>query len=286
MTNQRIPALMDEYPLLVYPSLAVAMGVNKAIVFQQLHFLLCNQKTAKNEYVFIDGRWWVYNTYSEWQEGYFCWLTTITLKRIFIELRKDNLIITRQSVKNKSDRRKWYTIDYERWNHYRANLHLLDTPMDQNDTMVDGIILIPSNVSKSSDGYSETKTETTTETPINTSGAGAPVTKPSKPREPDLIFDAVARGHGMNPDEINGKGGRIAMIANWLKGTYSGKGMRDVGLINHPASVQHIEQFFSDWPKDSTPPLDFVKFVENWRKWATKKSGTNKPAFKSLIKHD
>jgi hypothetical protein len=120
----------------------------------------------------------------------------------------------------------------------------------------------------------------------NTSGAVAPVTKPSKPREPDLIFDAVARGHGMNPDEINGKGGRIAMIANWLKGTYSGKGMRDVGLITHPASVQHIEQFFSDWPKDSTPPLDFVKFVENWRKWATKKSGTNKPAFKSLIKHD
>lgn len=64
------------------------------------------------------------------------------------------------------------------------------------------------------------------------------------------------------------------MIANWLAGTYAGKGARRVGLISAAATPEHVEQFFKDWAKDNpgvTPPMDFVKFVEHWRKWASKR---------------
>lgn len=94
------------------------------------------------------------------------------------------------------------------------------------------------------------------------SGANAPRTR-------DLIFDAVALGHGMT--EVNGAGGRIGKISNWLKGTYQGKGAEKVEFISSPATVEHINIFFADWKKDHKgidPPLDFIKFVEHWRKWA------------------
>lgn len=157
--NERVrtPNLMDEYPLLVYPSLAETMGINKAVVFQQLHFLLNAQKTSKNDYVFVDEHWWVYNTYQEWKETYFSWLSTVQLQRIFSDLQKDGLIRTKQSVKNKSDRRKWYTIDYEAWNKYHQTIisKRYDEPSYQNDTI--------NNVSKRNDGYSDTTSKTTTE---------------------------------------------------------------------------------------------------------------------------
>lgn len=213
MSNQsRVPNLMDEYPLLVYPSLAKVMGINKAIVFQQLHFLLCNQKTAKNEYVFVDGKWWVYNTYEEWQEGYFDWLSEVTLKRIFLELEKSGLVISRQSVKNKSDRRKWYSIDYELWNKIKITLE----PSDQNDTMVDEIILIPSIVSKVSDGYSETTTETT---PENLSRKREKVSKPDT--IPATLMnpmkDAIVSAFGWQPDKMtNSEWGIVQATAKEL----------------------------------------------------------------------
>lgn len=116
---QRAPGLLDEPPMLVYPSLAVILGINKAVVFQQLHFLLNGQKTAKNKYNYVDGRWWVYNSYPEWQADFFPWLSVRTLKAIFNQLEDEQqIVISRQGVKHKSDRRKWYTINYEAWGNF------------------------------------------------------------------------------------------------------------------------------------------------------------------------
>lgn len=154
MNSLNAPSLLEEYPLLLYPSLAKAMGVNKALVFQQLHFLLKAQQTSKNEYVFINERWWVYNSYQEWKDGHFSWLETVTLQRIFASLEDDGLVLTMQGVKNKSDRRKWYTIDYKAWESYRiAIVSKIHDPSYQNDMMV---------ISKRYDGYSETPSETPT----------------------------------------------------------------------------------------------------------------------------
>lgn len=102
-------------------------------------------------------------------------------------------------------------------------------------------------------------------------------TKLPKPRNP--LFDAVAAGHGIT--DVGAEGGRIAMIANWLAGTYEGKGARRVGKISAPATVEHIQQFFKDWAKANegvNPPMDFVKFVEHWRIWASRKKQAAAPS--------
>lgn len=154
----RAPHLLEEPPILVYPTLAVYMGINKAVVFQQLHFLQNNQKTAKNEHNFVDDRYWVYNSYQQWKDQYFPWLSISTLKGIFIELEDDDkLIISRQSVKNKSDRRKWYTIDYEAWVTFCTTMRqkMSDGSLDKK---------CPTKKQKLSDGYSETSSETSSKT--------------------------------------------------------------------------------------------------------------------------
>jgi hypothetical protein len=147
---------MDEPPLLVYPTLAVALGINTAIVFQQLHFLLNGQKTAKNHYNFIDERWWVYNSYPEWRAQYFPWLSVSTLKGIFLDLENDALVISRQGVKRPSDRRKWYTIDYEAWDKKCLTIgqKVSDGASDKKCPIIG---------QKMSNDSSETSTETSTE---------------------------------------------------------------------------------------------------------------------------
>ena len=160
MTDQQqpIPGLMDEPPISVYPSLAVHFNnVNKAIVLQQLHFLLGITQKAKSKYNEIDGEWWVYNTYKEWQQEHFPWLSVSTMKRLLVELEADGIIKSRQSVKHKSDRRKWYTINY-------VNLrNALTPPTDQNRPLVEQTKIGHWNGPKESDGYTETTTETTTD---------------------------------------------------------------------------------------------------------------------------
>lgn len=119
MTKRSMPKLLDEPPISLYPSLAVAFGnVNLAIIFQQLHFLMNVAETAQNNYVHVDGRWWVYNSYTEWKDKYFQWLGVSTLKALFGVLEEKGLVLSRQGVKDKFDRRKWYTINYEAYEQF------------------------------------------------------------------------------------------------------------------------------------------------------------------------
>lgn len=165
------PHLLDEPPILIYPTLAVALGVNKAIVFQQLHFLLNGQKTARNRYNFVKDasgieRWWVYNSYQEWRESYFPWLSTSTLKGIFNSLEDDKLVLSMQSVKSKRDRRKWYSIDYEVWAAFSLTI-------GQKMSDGDGTKNVRWMRQKMSDDSSETSTETSTDTLGAPEGASA-----------------------------------------------------------------------------------------------------------------
>lgn len=155
-TKRQAPHLLNESPILVYPTLAVALGINKAVVFQQLHYLLNGQKTSNNVYNFVDDRWWVYNSYPEWRRDYFPWLSISSLKGIFNQLEDEKLVIARQSVKNKSDRRKWYTIDYAAWDKFCLTIgqNLSDGSMDKKYPLVGQEL---------ADGYSETSSKASQE---------------------------------------------------------------------------------------------------------------------------
>ena len=49
--------LIDDYPILVLPKLAEKIGLNEAIILQQIHYWL---KESKH---FYDNKIWVYNSY-------------------------------------------------------------------------------------------------------------------------------------------------------------------------------------------------------------------------------
>lgn len=102
--------LIDQPPLQVLPKLAVKLGLNEAIILQQLHYWLERSVNIR------EGRKWIYNDYSAWQEQFPFWSES-TIKRTFLSLEKLGIVISKQFEKYTSDhtrrnRRKWYTIDY------------------------------------------------------------------------------------------------------------------------------------------------------------------------------
>lgn len=98
--------LFNERPLVIRPELAVAIGLNESIFLQQLNYWL---KKSKHE---INGRKWIYNTFSEWQRQFPFW-SLRTIKRIKTSLVNKNIIIVGRFNKAGFDKTNWYTIDYQ-----------------------------------------------------------------------------------------------------------------------------------------------------------------------------
>ena len=114
--------LINESPLQVLPTLAVAIGLNEAIFLQQLHWRLGTSNHEK------DGRRWVYDTAEEWSKRFPFW-STPTIRRIINGLRDRKLIITTdQYNKMKIDNTLWYAIDYD-----QIDALPMITPCDQID---------------------------------------------------------------------------------------------------------------------------------------------------------
>lgn len=102
--------LFTNHPLVVDKYLAKILGLNEAIVLQQINYWLEINKKKNNN--FHEGRYWTYNTISDWQEEFPFW-SKDTVNRIFNKLRKMNILITGNYNKLKVDRTLWYSIDYE-----------------------------------------------------------------------------------------------------------------------------------------------------------------------------
>ena len=104
--NRHTNLLTDEEPLQVLPSLAKILGLDDAIVIQQLWYWL-NPKRKSGKV--IGGHRWIYNTYKEWQEQNFPFWSEIHIKRLFLRLEKAGIIISCQPEGGIS-RRKYYRL--------------------------------------------------------------------------------------------------------------------------------------------------------------------------------
>jgi len=91
----------------VLPSLALAIGLNEAIVLQQIHYWLQRSRHTH------DDRKWIYNTFEEWQ-AQFPWWSLRTVKTIIGNLERENLLIVGNYNTVATDRTKWYAINYMR----------------------------------------------------------------------------------------------------------------------------------------------------------------------------
>lgn len=146
--------LIDDYPIQVLPKLAEEIGLNEAIILQQMHYWL---NASKHQF---DGKKWIYNSYHSWHKQFKFW-SERTIKRIIYSLEKQELILTGNYNKYAFDRTKWYTINYQKLN------NIVTQPLGQNVTTQND------NLSRLDDDnmtqpIPETNTEITTET-TNTS---------------------------------------------------------------------------------------------------------------------
>lgn len=98
--------LIDDYPIQVLPNLAKEIGLNEAIILQQIHYWLNNSKHNH------EGKCWIYNSYKEWQKQFPFW-SNATIRRAISSLEKQNLLVTGNFNKAGFDKTKWYTIDYD-----------------------------------------------------------------------------------------------------------------------------------------------------------------------------
>ena len=126
--------LIPEQPLMILPKLARQIGLNEAIVLQQLHYWLLTSPIEREE------KKWVYNSYQDWHDQFPFWSVS-TIGRIFRKLEELKLIITKQFNVEGWNQTKWYTINYQ-------------------NGMIDDAKTAHSNVPKENTLYKENKKET------------------------------------------------------------------------------------------------------------------------------
>lgn len=97
--------LINEPPLQVLPTLAKAIGLNEAIILQQIHFLTQYGKSKA-------GHKWVAKTATEWGEIFPFW-SVVTIRRALANLRTTGLVeATGEHNKANYDKTLWYRVNY------------------------------------------------------------------------------------------------------------------------------------------------------------------------------
>ncbi|CAL27392.1 conserved phage C-terminal domain-containing protein [Staphylococcus carnosus] len=155
--------LIDDYPIQVLPKLAEKVGLNEAIILQQIHYWL---NSSKHNY---DGKRWIYNSYPNWAKQFPFW-SERTIKRAFGSLEKQDLLYVGNYNRAGFDRTKWYSINYENLN------NLVARPSGQNGTtsMTNCHDARGQNVTTNTRDYTEITTETTNNNILSPSSTAYP----------------------------------------------------------------------------------------------------------------
>lgn len=246
--------IINEPPLLVLPSLAKKIGINHAILLQQMHYWLRTSKHKKG------GHTWVYNTYEEWQEQ-LPWLSTRGIRKLISDLERDGYIVVANHNRAKFDQTKWYRIDYSRLNRDFSDVsqsvtssdtecqtmwHEVSDEVTQNDT---------SDVAQSVTPIPET-TETTSE--IAPSGA-LRIIEGDAPKKPAVKGDTPAH-HLVNAwyDLVGGA------PTNHGKDLGHAKTLLNAGLTKEslPAFIPWLRKSY--WGQDGIDLGAAVKGVNRW----------------------
>lgn len=101
--------LFDEQPILANKTLAREIGLNEALVLQQINYWIEINKRSGNNY--FEGRYWTYNSIRAWHENDFDYMSIDTVKRTFSKLEKMGYLIVGNFNKDPRDKTKWYSIN-------------------------------------------------------------------------------------------------------------------------------------------------------------------------------
>lgn len=95
-------------PLVINPELAKRIGLNEAIVLQQMNYWL-NETESGVEH---EGRRWIYNTHEQWVEQFPFW-SQDTVKRAITSLKKQGVLRVEKLNRAKCDHTNFYAINYD-----------------------------------------------------------------------------------------------------------------------------------------------------------------------------
>ena len=105
--------LIDRDTLIILPRLAATIGLNEAIVLQQVFYWLGGDRKPHVR----DGRRWVYNTYEGWREQFPFW-SERTIRRTIRDLEQLGLLESTFFADHPEhrhlDHTKWYTVGFDR----------------------------------------------------------------------------------------------------------------------------------------------------------------------------
>lgn len=106
--------LFNEHPIVIDKDIAVVIGLNEAIILQQMQYWI--KKSNK----IIDGKSWIYNSVTEWKKQ-FPFFSDSTITRAIKKLEDRKIVSVGNYNKNGMDRTKWYSINYETLNNLMTN---------------------------------------------------------------------------------------------------------------------------------------------------------------------
>lgn len=157
--------LFAERPLVVDTTLARILGLNEAIVLQQVNYWIeINKKKNLN---FYDDKYWTYNSIKDWREKIFEFWSLDTVRRAFASLEKSGILITGNYNKQKRDKTKWYSIDFSKLDEIvdgkEGGMHKCISAKCHNGLVQNA----PMQECKMPKPLPETSTETNSETNIN-----------------------------------------------------------------------------------------------------------------------
>ncbi|VTM99768.1 Uncharacterised protein [Raoultella planticola] len=186
--------LFNFRPLVINPELATRIGLNEAIVLQQVNYWINDKEQGVN----FEGRRWVFNSYESWVKQFPFW-SADTVKRAFTSLVKQGCLDVEQLNKSQHDRTNYYTI-----NHDCELLNDAEQVPSSNgancpDRQAQGA---PMDEGKNARSLTVTTTKTTTQT--KSIGASADASAPARPAKQDYspefetAWDAYPKRAGGN----------------------------------------------------------------------------------------
>lgn len=89
------------------PSLAAQVGLGEAIILGQMTYWISKTKH------FIQGKPWVYNSYTSWRKQFPFWSKS-TIARLILSLEQQGFIISQNFNAKKTNRTKWYSLDFDK----------------------------------------------------------------------------------------------------------------------------------------------------------------------------
>ena len=260
--------LFNKAPIVIDTVLASKIGLNEAIVLQQIHYWIEVNKAKKSN--FYHEKYWTYNSMKEWGKA-FPFFSDATIRRIFASLEKSGILQAGNYNKAKMDRTKWYTIDYEKLTTYISQdeeensseeaensstndeqivLSKSTNAFDQNEQM-ESVKMSKCIQSKRANAFSQNEQSNTRDYPETSSEINTEISSSSSLSMKDVVEFFRNNFYPLQAYEAE-------VISDWVNSSSVDLVMAAMKIArkNNARSMRYIERILQDWQDNGIKTLN------------------------------